>query len=365
MKPRLSIFLLFATITVTVLLTPEFVFFPLLASQGTTISTVAGSSSFGFCGDNGPASGACLNFPIGLGLEKNNNLFIADTFNSRIRQFRSGGTISTVAGNGTVGFCGDQGPATNACLNVPEAVAIDDEGNLIIADTFNNRIRKVNAGGIINTVAGNGTTGFCGDNAAGTSACLNLPHGVAADGEGNVFVADTFNHRIRRITRGTIITVAGNGTPGFCGDAGAATSACLQFPVSVVVDTDGNLFIADVGNQRIRKIHQGVITTVAGNGVVGFCGDGAQATSACLNSPVGVAVDSGGNLFIADYGNQRVRQVSQQGIINTVAGNGSVGFCGDGGLASNACLNGPTGLALDNNDLFIADQGNNRVRRVH
>jgi sugar lactone lactonase YvrE len=133
----------------------------------------------------------------------------------------------------------------------------------------------------------------------------------------------------------------------------------------VAVDTDGNLFVTDLGNQRIRKIHRGAITTVAGNGAIGFCGDRGQATSACLSSPVGIAVDTGGNLFIADAGNQRIRQVGPGGTINTVAGNGSAGFCGDGGLATDACLNGPTGVALDNNDLFIVDQQNSRVRRVH
>lgn len=168
---------------------------------------------------------------------------------------------------------------------------------------------------------------------------------------------------VRGIRAGDAVT--GNGTPGFCGDNGAATSASLQFPVAVVMDTDGNLFVTDLGNQRIRKIHCGTITTVAGKGLIGFCGDGGQATSACLSSPVGIAVDTGGSLFIADAGNQRIRQVDPWGTINTVAGNGTTGFCGDGGLATDACLNGPTGVALDNNDFFIVDQQNGRIRRVH
>ena len=366
MNQRLLIYLIFATGTLIFLTALDSAFFPVLAARRPIISTVAGGGGPArYCGDGGPATSACLNFPIGVAVNGNNNLFIADTFNNRIRHFKSPGTITTVAGNGVPDFCGDNGPASSACLNVPEAVAVDDDGNLFISDTFNNRIRRVSASGTITTVAGNGTADFCGDNGAATSACLNFPRGVIADDNGNLVIADTFNNRVRRVTNGIITTVAGNGTPGFCGDNGAAISACLQFPVAVVIDTDGSLFVTDLGNQRIRKIHRGTITTVAGNGAMGFCGDGGQATSACLSSPVGIAVDTGGNLFIADAGNQRIRQVGPWGTINTVAGNGTAGFCDDGGLATGACLNGPTGVALDNNDLFIVDQQNSRIRRVH
>jgi sugar lactone lactonase YvrE len=363
MNYRLLICLIFGSSTLLLVL--DSASFPVLAARGPIISTIAGGGPAGYCGDGGPATSACLNFPIGVAVNGNNNLFIADTFNNRIRHFKSHGAITTVAGNSTAGFCGDHGPATSACLNVPESVAVDDNGNLFIADTFNNRIRKVSERGTITTVGGNGTADFCGDNGAATSACLNFPHGVVADDRGNLFIADTFNHRVRRIANGTITTVAGNGTRGFCGDNGAAISACLQFPVAVAVDTDGNIFITDLGNQRVRKIHGGTITTVAGNGTMGFCGDSGPATSACLSSPVGIALDTAGNLFIADTGNQRIRQVGPQGTIHTVAGNGTAGFCGDGELATDACLNGPTGVAVDNNDLFIVDQQNSRIRRVH
>jgi sugar lactone lactonase YvrE len=360
---RLLICLFFATTTFILLAAVDSAFFPVLAARGPIISTVAGGGGPGYCGD-GPAISACLNFPIGATVNGNNNVFIADSFNNRIRQFKSTGTINTVAGNGTFGFCGDNGPATSACLNVPEGVDVDESGNLFIADTFNHRIRRVDSSGTITTVAGNGTADFCGDNGAAINACLNFPHAVVADGRGNLFVADTFNNRVRRIAKGVITTVAGNGTQGFCGDNGPAISACLQFPVALAFGNDGNLFVTDLGNQRIRKIHHGTITTVAGNGAVGFCGDGGPGTSACLNSPVGIAVDTASNLFIADTGNQRIRQVVPSGTINTVAGNGTPGFCGDGGPAINACLNGPTGVALDMNDLFIVDQQNSRVRRV-
>jgi hypothetical protein len=192
---------------------------PVLAARGPIISTIGGGGGpAGFCGDGGLATSACLNFPIAAA-SNNNSLFIADTFNNRIRQFKSPAPIITVAGNGTSGFCGDHGPATSACLNAPEAVAVDDDGNLFIADTFNNRIRKVNGSGIITTVAGNGIADFCGDSGAATSACLNFPRGVVADDKGNLFIADTFNHRVRRVTKGIISTVAGNGTPGFCGSS--------------------------------------------------------------------------------------------------------------------------------------------------
>lgn len=363
MNHRLLICLIFATSAFLVTVDSEL--FPVLAAHGPIISTVAGGGHAGYCGDGGPATSACLNFPIGATVDGNNNLFVADAFNNRIRKFKYHGTITTEAGKGAAGFCGDRGPATRACLNVPEAVAVDDNDNLFIADTFNNRVRRVIGSGTITTVGGNGTAGFCGDNGPAASACLNSPRGVAADDKGNLFIADTFNHRVRRIAHGAITTLAGNGTAGFCGDNGAAIDACLQFPVAVAVDIDGNLFVTDLGNQRIRKIHRGTITTVAGNGSIGFCGDGGPATSACLSSPVGIALDTRGTLFIADAGNQRVRQVGPLGVIRTVAGNGTPGFCGDGGPAIDACLNGPTGVAVDANDLFIVDQQNSRIRRVH
>src|SRR5438552_782815 len=226
MNQRRLICLFFAITTFILFVALDSAFFPVLAARGPIISTVAGGSGPGsYCGDGGPAISACLNFPIGVAANGNNNLFIADTFNNRIRQFKSTGAITTVAGNGTPGFCGDKRPATSACLNVPEAVTVDGEGNLLIADTFNSRIRKVNGSGTITTVVGNGTAGFCGDNGAAQSACLNFPRGVATDGEGHLFIADTFNHCVRRIAKGSITTVAGNGTPSFCGDNGPAIAA--------------------------------------------------------------------------------------------------------------------------------------------
>ena len=278
-----------------------------------------------------------------------------------------GPIINTVAGNGTAGFSGDGGPATSASLNNPLEVAVDAAGNLYIADRANNRIRKVDTSGTITTVAGTGTAGFSGDGGPAISASLNRPFGMAVDSAGNLFIADTSNQRVRKVdTTGTITTVAGNGTAAFSGDSGPATSASLNSPAGVAVDSAGNLFIVDTLNQRVRKVNtSGTITTVAGNGTGGFSGDGGPATSASLNSPNDVAVDSAGNLFIADISNHRVRKVDTTGTITTVAGNGTGGFSGDGGPAASASLFGPNDVAVDSaGNLFIAEQINHRIRKV-
>jgi sugar lactone lactonase YvrE len=268
------------------------------------------------------------------------NIFIADTTNERIRKVSvSNGTITTVAGNGNQGSSGDGGPATSASLSVPYGMAADSAGNLYIADTDNSRIRKV-SNGTITTVVGNGFQGFSGDGGPATSASLYLPTGVAADSAGNLYISDAVNNRIRKVSGGTITTFAGNGGYRASGDGGPAAIASLDEPLGVAVDSAGNLYIAD-GNNRIRKVSNGTITTVAGDGVMAFSGDGVPATSASLQ-PSGVAVDSAGNLYIADAVNQRIRKVSN-GTIATVAGNGNKGFSGDGGPATSASLNFPGG----------------------
>ena len=247
-------------------------------------------------GDNGPATSAQLASPNGVAWDSAGNLYIADS--ARIRKV-SNGVISTVAGVGTFGYSGDNGPATGAQLNYPGGVAVDSAGNLYIADTGNHRIRKV-SGGVITTVAGNGTRGFSGDNIPATSAQFHDPFGVAVDSAGNLYIADSGNNRIRKVANGIITTVAGNGTPGFSGDNGPATSAQLNGPAGVAVDSAGNLNIADGGNNRIRKVSNGVITTVAGNGTLGYSGDNGPATSAQLARPVAVAVGSAGNVYVVD-----------------------------------------------------------------
>ena len=264
----------------------------------------------------GAAPGAQLSSPVGIAVDGSGNLFIADTYNNRIRQVSAAtGVITTVAGNGTRGFSGDGGAATNAQLNVPSGVAVDGSGNLFIADTNSHRIRKVSAAtGVITTLAGNGTQGFGGDWGAATSALLYGPVGIAVDGSGNVFVADRLNSRIRKVSAatGVITTVAGNGTRGFSGDGRAATDAQLNVPSGVAVDGSGNLFIADTNSHRIRKVSAatGVMTTLAVNSVLGFSGDGGAATGAQLYDPFDVAVDGRGSVFIADFGNHRIRQLT-------------------------------------------------------
>jgi sugar lactone lactonase YvrE len=326
------------------------------------VTPVAGNGTWSFSGDNGPATSAGLAWPNGLAVDSAGNLYIADSFDSRIRKV-SNGVITTVAGNGTRGFSGDGGPATSAQLYSPQGVAVDSAGNLYIADSGDNCIRKV-SNGTITTVAGDGTEGFSGDNGPATAARLSHPTGLAVDSAGNLYIADFSNNRIRKISNGVITTVAGNGTlpPGSSGDGGPATSAQLVYPTSVAVDSAGNLYIADAGNNCIRKVSNGVITTVAGNGIPGFSGDNGPAASAQLYLPEGVAVDSAGSLYIADLHNQRIRKVSN-GVITTVTGGSS--SVGDNGPATSAQLDEPWGVALDSaGALYIADSNNFRVREV-
>jgi sugar lactone lactonase YvrE len=296
---------------------------------------------------------------------------------NRVRMVTPQGILQTVAGSGEFGFSGDGGSAVLAALGLPgvnylhgtaSQVAVDRSGVVYITDTLNQRIRKV-SNGLITTFAGSGdqTGGFAGDGGPATSGRLNSPRGVAVDARGNVYIADTENNRIRRVdVSGVITTFAGTGDPGFLGDGGPAAIAQLSAPQGLALDSDGNLFIADTTNNRIRKIDSaGRITTVAGSGEAGYSGDGGSATAARLNLPVAVAVSSTGILYLADTENNRVRKVDLGGTITTLAGQTDSGFTGDGGSASEARLAAPYGVAVDSQGtVYIADSLNNRVRRV-
>jgi sugar lactone lactonase YvrE len=326
-----------------------------------TIATVAGNGTAGDTGDGGAAASAQVSYPYSVAVDASGALYISDLGNNRIRKVKAG-TITPVAGNGTAGYNGD-GAATSTELHQPMGIAVDSSGNIYIADAINNRIRKV-SGGTITTVAGNGTAGYAGDGGAAVSAELNYPTDVAVDSSGNLYICDYGNDRIRKVSGGKISLIAGNGTRGYLGDGGAATSAELHLPQGVAVDSSGNLFIADTGNHRVRKVSGGTIATVAGNGTAGYAGDGGAATSAELNTPTDVKADSLGNLFIADFQNNRIREVSGGSIV-TVAGNGTPGYFGDQGIATSAWLGQPSGVAVDSSrHVYIADHGNSRIREV-
>ena len=330
------------------------------------IQTIAGGNQAGFSGDAGPGSNALLNRPYSVALDNRGNVFIADFDNYRVRKIAVDGTITTVAGNGSSRFSGDGGLASLASLDVPQGVSIDTAGNLYIADTVNNRIRKVGPDGAISTIAGSGRAGFCGDGGNALDACVNLPIGsIASDGAGNLYFADRDGNRVRSISPdGTISTIAGNGQPGFSGDGGPAVLAELSTPADVDIDSAGDVYIADGGNNRVRMITpDGTITTIAGNGQAGFSGDGGPATAASLQTPSGVTVDAAGNLYIADKDNKRVRKIAS-GVITTVAGNGLPLFSGDGDALSNS-IDGPLKVAADGaGNLYVVDYFNQRIRRI-
>ncbi|MEU9581004.1 RICIN domain-containing protein [Streptomyces chilikensis] len=331
------------------------------------ITTIAGTGDAGAQKDDGPAVTARLDRPYGLAMDSTGTLYLSDHNNHRVRKVTTDGRIRTVAGTGTAGFGGDHGPALSAQLDCPREVAVDRAGNLYIADSENHRIRKVTADGQIRTVAGTGTAGFSGDGGPATSAELNCPYGVAVDSTGNLYIADTDNHRVRKVTPdGRIRTVAGTGTPGFSGDGSPAAAAQLNGPYGVAVDGAGDLYITDADNHRVRKVAgDGTISTVAGTGTDGFSGDGGPATSARLDFPLGVVADHTGALYVSDHNNHRVRKIAGDGTISTVAGTGTDAFSGDGGPATSAQLNYPFGLAVDCvGALYIADYVNNRVRKV-
>ncbi len=336
------------------------------------IFTVAGTPpTGGFIANGGPATSAELTNPYAVTTDWFGNIFIADRDNNIVRKINSSGIISTCAGTGLAGVYGDGdgGPATNAKLSGPTGVAVDNLGNLYIADQGNNCIRRVNSAGIITTIAGSGIVGSIGIPGPAISARFYYPQSVAADHSGNLYIADGNNNRVCKLTAGTITVFAGTGTAGYFGDGGAAIGAQLSDPKGVSTDMAGNVFIADFLNNCVRKVDAGgTITTIAGNGTLlgSFSGDNGPATAARLNEPASVVFDTANsNLYIADFSNQRIRRVNAGGIINTIAANGIAGYSGDGGKAILAQIYDPIGLGIDvSGNVYIADRNNNAVREV-
>ncbi|MGA3210792.1 MAG: hypothetical protein ABSD20_05750 [Terriglobales bacterium] len=301
------------------------------------------------------ATKSILNNPRKVATDSKGNIYIADSGNNVVRKVNSGGYLSTVAGTGGPGFSGDGGQATSATLNSPQGVAVDSSGNIYIADAQNCRIRKVDTGGLISTVAGNGIRGFNGDGTA-TNVEFNQPQGISLDSSGDLLITDSGNNLVRKLTGGMIVTLLI--TP-------PTPSDTLQTPTDVVQDSSGNLLIAAELNNQVWQVPPsgGQATVAAGSGVAGYFGDGDSATVAELTAPAGLALDSSGNLYIADSGNSRIRIVSS-GTITTIAGNGTPGYGGDGGPATSAELDGPQGVVVRSNTLYIADTSNALIRYV-
>jgi sugar lactone lactonase YvrE len=349
------------------------------------IYRAAGNGMTGFGGDGQAAGRATLNRPTGVTADISGNMFFADSLNNRVRKVTSSssGIINTVAGNGSSGFGGDGGPANAAQLSRPSGVAIDSMGNLFIADTLNNRIRLVSTSGQISTYAGNGNcdkgdddppgqddnsrSANIGDGGKATNALLCAPTGLTVDRIGNLYIADTGHNRIRKVSpSGIISTIAGTGSSGSNGDGGPATSAALAGPTGLALDVAADLFVADTGNNKVRVVNTGgMISTFAGTGSSGFAGDGGPATSAKLAGPTGLGIDPGGNVYVSDTKNNRIRVIKMAGAIATYAGTGVKGYFGDGGPATSAQMNDPTGTVIaDGTHLYFSDTGNQRVRAI-
>lgn len=333
------------------------------------ITTIAGNGVTHYIGDGWPATNYSLASPTGICIDKAGNIFEVDYAVPRVRRvFRD--TLFTFAGTGVPSYTGDAGPATDATFRNPSGVAVDTSGNVYVLEEYNKVVRKIDRStGIVTTVCGSGFGGFGGDGGAALSAKMEQPAGLCVDKSGNIYIADYGNQRIRKVdaATGIITTVAGNGVNGYSGDGGPATNTKLSYPKAVFADSLSNIYIADYGNNRIRRVDAvtGNISTVAGTGVAGYSGNEGPAVNAKLVEPTGLFMSKRGNLYIADFGNNVVRVVTPDGIIHTVVGSGSTGFSGDGGSALAATMQGPTGVCVDDSEyLYIADIGNSAIRKV-
>lgn len=336
-------------------------------AYGQIINTIAGTGSGGFSGDSGPATAAQFRNPSSAKFDTSGNLYVADYNNHRIRKISPSGIVSTIAGTGVASYSGDGGPATAAALNSPVALALDIAGNLYFSDRGNNRIRKVSTTGVITTIAGTGAATYTGDGGAATAATINYPGGLNTDAAGNIYLADENNSVIRKIdvSSGIITTIAGTGATTYSGDGGAATAAELNKPKDVYVAASGEIYIADYNNNRVRKIStSGIITTVAGTGTAGFSGDGGSALGAQISHPLSVWVDAAGDILFSDSWNNRVRKINYAGTITTFAGDGLFGYSGDGGPATAAALRNPTITADGVGNVYLAEDGSHRIRKI-
>jgi sugar lactone lactonase YvrE len=336
-------------------------------TSDSTIGTVAGNGTRAFGGDGGPAAGALVNEPRDTAVGPDGSVYVADTFNHRIRKISPDGTITTVAGDGTTTYDGDNQPATDASLYWPHDLAVDAEGVLYIADSNHHRVRRVDANGTITTVAGRGSVGSAGDGGPAVLARIKNPKSVALHDE--YLYLTGLDNKVRRVNLGTgiISSYAGTGAAGYSGDGGPATAATLNAPQRLQVDSLGNVYVADTGNNAVRRIDEGTggISTVAGNGVRGFNGTSGDATAIQLNQPRGIALEGDDLLYVADSNNHRIRKIDLvAGTLSTIAG-ASRGFAGDGGPARLARFYQPRGLTVTpEGDLLVADTFNSRLRRI-
>ncbi len=342
------------------------------ALHGQTITTIAGNGTAAYLGNGGPAISAQVQAPARICTDTFGNIYFLDLLNSAVREIDVTGNINTIAGSATSGYSGDGGPAADAQLNYPFGIACDLTGNIYIADQYNHRIRKIDASsGLITTIAGNGIPGFSGDDSVATNAKLKVPASVALDDSGNIYIADQYNNRVRKVSvsNNIITTIAGTGIAGALGDGSLAVSAQLDSPVSVAVDHSYNVYIADYKNAKVRKIDAATknISTFAGTGVYGYSGDHGLAANAKLELPFDLQTDIHSNLYIIDEGASVIRSVNLlTDTIVTIAGTGAGGYNGDGIPATSAELGYPVGACTDysGNIVYIADKANSRIRKV-